>query len=363
MAVTYKRGGGKEFASIKIDGDDAFVALVTGALNKIYEYEGKDAPEQQSLRPGKKMIKAINESGNVLTIRRGGSFTCTGSGDEQFVKFRNLIFKLAQQPAARTEFARALKKSGFIDTAHFAKVLANSNVPVTERAFFADQLVGKTVAKVAALLPGKSSAMLTPGSATLASGRAKDTGKKAIAARTSNEKEWQDLLDNWLAGLCDFKPHALALDTILRLLEPGFADASGRSKGVNATVIFAPDSRDATCQWDKEAVRRPRTIAFAHELIHAYYMTTGSRLYKESSTLDELLTAGLPPFHYREITENRFRVLKSATTPVRQYYKVGVVAQMTVCAHCGKEQPVMARGGAKATKCEACGKSLPYDDV
>src|SRR5262249_27701845 len=180
---------------------------------------------------------------------------------------------------------------------------------------------------------------------------------------TANEQAWQDILDNWLAGRSTFQPNQLALDTILRLLEPGFTDSEGRSKGVNATVIFAPASHDATCQWDQQAVRRPRTIAFAHELIHAYYMTTGTRIYQESSTVDELLTAGLPPFHYREISENRFRMLKSPTTPARQYYKVGTVMQMTVCSHCGKEQPMLARGGLKETKCSACRKSLPYDEI
>ena len=125
-------------------------------------------------------------------------------------------------------------------------------------------------------------------------------------------------------------------------------------------MMYAPLSTNATCSFDSTQTPRPKEIAFAHELIHAYYIVKGSRIFAESTIEDEVLTAGMPPFHMRDMTENRFRANWSAQQPIRQYYKFGTIALETACAFCGKVQAAMTRGNRGfETNCAQCGKPLP----
>ena len=368
MSTAYVDATGTQHPNIKINGDDAFVLEVTNALRMIHGVDRQDTQASRCSNPGPKLILGLSRSGQPVGINKGGTFKATASGntDEQYVKLRR-EWSAQHHPAARAEFQKALPLAGFPSVGIFAERLANSGFAATDRGFTPADLEAKSASEVQALVGLKSGGMITPTGSTIAdpavakkwyttkSGRA----TKELAARTNNVKAWTDVLTGWLSGAgphAQFSPTPLAMNTILRLLEPGLTPSGGAAAG----VMYAPNSHNATCSFDAAAAPRPKEIAFAHELIHAYYIVKGARIYPESSVEDEALTTGIPPFHMRDLTENRFRANWSVEQPIRQYYKFGTISLETACAFCGKSQPAMARGNQGfESNCATCGKPLP----
>ncbi len=368
MPKAYIDGAGKSHPNFQIDGDDAFVLEVTTALRAIHGVDRQDALGSRCSDPGPRLIVGISRASHPVRINKGTTFKATASGNtaNQYVKLLT-EWQASHHGPARAEFRTAMQAAGFPNVDAFAKRLAGSGLSLTDRGFSPGDLAGKSDAEVQALVGAKSGHILSPSAGHLVdpsvakkwhtskAGR----GRQEFAAREKNVQVWVDILDSWLKGIgehANFIPNTLALQTMLILLEPGLTPSAGAAAG----VMYAPASKNATCAFDSASTPRPKEIAFAHELIHAYYIVRGTRLFKESTMADEALTAGLPPFHMRDLTENRFRANWSTAQPIRQYYKFGTIMLETACAFCGKSQPAMARGNrGYETNCSACGKPLP----
>jgi hypothetical protein len=368
MPTAYVDTSGTSHPNIQIEGDNAFVLEVTGALRMIHGVDRQDVLGSRCSNPGPRLILGLSRSAHTVRINNGGTFKATASGntDDQYVKLRR-EWSAGHHAAARAEFQRALPQAGFPTVELFANRLAGSGFAITDRAFTPADLHGKSADEIQALVGGKAGPMLTPDKDHLVDpsvAKKWHTSKSAratneLANRQSNADQWVAILKSWSSGTgphAGYVPHALALGTMLRLLEPGLT----ASAGADAGVMYAPQSKNATCTFDSAAAPRPKEIAFAHELIHAYYIVKGSRIFPESTIEDEMLTAGMAPFHMRDLTENRFRANWSTQQPIRQYYKFGTIALETACAFCGKAQSAMTRGNRGfETNCAQCGKPLP----
>ena len=368
MAKPYVDASGESYPNIQINGDDPFFVEVTAALRAIHGVDRQDALGSRCSDPGPRLIVGISRASHPVHINKGGTFKATASGNtaDQYVKLMR-EWPARHHGVARAEFRTAMLAAGFPTVDVFAKRLASSGLAISDRGFTMGDLEGKSADEVSALVGGKSGHILKPDKGhlvdpsvakkwhTTKSGR----GRTEFAAREANVKLWVDILTSWLSGTgehAEFVPNTLALQSILMLLEPGLTPSAGAGAG----VMYSPNSKNATCAFDSASAPRPKEIAFAHELIHAYYIVKGRRIFRESTMADEALTAGIPPFHMRDLTENRFRANWSTAQPIRQYYKFGTLMLETSCAFCGKSQPAMARGDRGfETHCSACGKPLP----
>ena len=131
---------------------------------------------------------------------------------------------------------------------------------------------------------------------------------------------------------------------------PSYIDEVLNNAPVAAAAVHMHSSNpqvaeEATTTWESwqqraKRRRRPPVIGLAHELVHAYYMVTGTRQFGEGNTMDEALTAGIGQWEKKtKFNENRFRKAwnqnpgrtEDEQLPMREFYGTS----QFICTRCG----------------------------
>lgn len=150
--------------------------------------------------------------------------------------------------------------------------------------------------------------------------------------------------------------------------------------GVPSTVTLGDATCDeVTCSLDGKRIKRPFGVALAHELIHAYYAATGTRIFGEASADDEGMTTGLPPFHFQKYSENLFRAhwekgIDKVKVGLRLYHKFNFSSfgdsPVVFCFNCGAKnthedsRKVNGKWETKSRlQCEKCKQPIPHPDL
>jgi hypothetical protein len=93
--------------------------------------------------------------------------------------------------------------------------------------------------------------------------------------------------------------------------------------GSDSTVNFNP-TRTFNCPLDRAMHQRPPAVGLAHELIHALHASQGVLMSlvanPQGENLEELITTGLPPYHFEEISDNLLRTQWTQDMAIRTRY-------------------------------------------
>lgn len=93
--------------------------------------------------------------------------------------------------------------------------------------------------------------------------------------------------------------------------------------GSRSHVRFDPNG-SASCKIDPAMNRRPPAIGLAHELIHSLHGSQGTSLQwvvdAGGACLEEVVTTGLPPYNFEELSDNKMRTQWSSKLPLRTQY-------------------------------------------
>ena len=77
------------------------------------------------------------------------------------------------------------------------------------------------------------------------------------------------------------------------------------------------------CKGDPAMHKRPPAIGLAHELIHALHAATGVDMWwvvKNNHRLEEVITTGMAPYQYEEISDNKMRAQWPTEIGLRKDY-------------------------------------------
>jgi hypothetical protein len=93
--------------------------------------------------------------------------------------------------------------------------------------------------------------------------------------------------------------------------------------GSDSTVNFNP-TKTFNCPLDKAMHQRPPAVGLAHELIHSLHASQGLLMSlvrnPQGENLEELITTGLPPYHFEEISDNLLRTQWPQDMSIRTRY-------------------------------------------
>jgi hypothetical protein len=268
------------------DGSDIFWAAVQKHLEQLAAIQQGPAFFQAIQRTGKRItIKMAGTSGNSTSFANDGApLLVQAILNDDNERFRNEL-KVATGQAA----------SKGIPLDHVATQLSEGLTPVTYQA--------------AANVVRPQSKVPTPGGAAPATAAA----AHAHAAMRSMGM-LQELMDGRLTLVQMPQDWRTDIPRVLRpFLTPG--------RGTDSTISFDPGDWKP-CAIDPAMKNRHPALGLVHEMIHAYHSATGRnmRVRKGSENLEEVITTGLPPYHYEEFSDNRFRTQLGTDTALRMKY-------------------------------------------
>jgi hypothetical protein len=339
--------------NIEISGKDDFCDQVTFMLDAIWKLDGKSDPKgPPATKIGQSFLKELDGAGKKITIKAGSGMRCRVDGRGAYYALLQ-AFEARDYDAARKLLAGTVKQSEFRgDYRPLATQLATPVGALSNVALSAEQMkaLDLEITKVVKLVGPKDS--------TIAEKLAPQDAKKAVHQWTSA------LLTFHYGGDCVLGNEQRTL--LCRKLE-SWLDPD---KGSPVTIEVDVKSDSVTCAIDGEKKKRPLAIGLAHELIHAYYSVTGTRLYPEGTPEDEALTTGLPPENFRKYSENLFRsVWPADSLDLRLYYRWADASGMPwfLCPACGHRNPLehnKAKDGQRpqwemTNHCGKCKKPLP----
>jgi hypothetical protein len=141
----------------------------------------------------------------------------------------------------------------------------------------------------------------------------------AYRARLANKKS--DIREQRLQDMID--GHVEIDDVTYLKLSLHLHDWLERGEGINVVIGFSANPKsacaeDACADWEKGDVP---FIILAHELIHAWRMMTGRRIFL-GGIGEEHMTTGLPPYTSMKFTENKLRA--QANLAIRDHYQAAI---------------------------------------
>ncbi len=259
---------------IQIDGAQDYIAGVTTCLELV-----------ESVADGKKLLQAITTLSHQVFIQ--DTVSGNSCGAQSWSAFPPLPVAIKDKNAAgfTAELKAALDKakSGGITLEHLARQLAMGLSPATYKS--ASNVVPPTQKNPA---PAGSSPQDIMFNAGLQTGTAMSILQDLMAGK----RAVTNLPPDW-----DYE-----LPRVLRpYLTPGGGAASKVS--FNHTKTFH-------CTDDPAMFKRPPAIGLAHELIHALHNSSGVNLAlvkKDGENIEELITTGMPPYNFEELSDNKMR--------------------------------------------------------
>ncbi len=348
--------------NINIDGTPEFVNSVKVLLGQIWNLKGKQEAIVEGVRQtvdnnvGKSFIRELDGAGYRINIKTGSSFACAASTDRAYYKLVGTSWY--NRAVAIPLLMNAIARSPY-DISTLARQLAAPGPGITNYAFTPGQIEALVRAGV---YRGGGSRIVSPSTFL----RMRNQGRRKVQTLIRDAASaWDEALslyisDETATGHPPIESGQRSL--VCRKLEPWLDKGDGN--GATVTCNFL--STETTCYFDGTKKQRPMAIAFAHELVHAYYSLTGTRLYREGTREDEALTTGLPPEHFRKYSENRFRVLwPEERLNLRLFYAFG----SNICPYCGssngQDRRIPAaqrrRGGPTIEiirNCGSCGEEI-----
>jgi hypothetical protein len=78
----------------------------------------------------------------------------------------------------------------------------------------------------------------------------------------------------------------------------------------SASKVWFNHEKTFSCKDDPAMHKRPPAIGLAHELIHALHNSTGMNMAlvkKGDEKIEEVITTGMAPYHYEELSDNKLR--------------------------------------------------------
>jgi hypothetical protein len=259
---------------IQIDGDQDYIAGVTTCLDLI-----------ESVADGKKLLAAITTLSHQVFIQ--DTLDGNSCGAQSWSAFPPLPVAIKDKNTASftTELKAAVDKakSGGITLEHLGRQLAMGLSPATYKS--ASNVVPPTQKSPA---PAGASAQDIMFNAGLQAG----TAMSILQELMSGKRSVNNLPTDW-----DYE--------LPRLLRPYLTPGTGAASKVsfNHTKTFH-------CADDPAMHKRPPAIGLAHELIHALHNSCGQNLAlvkKDGENIEELITTGMPPYNFEELSDNKMR--------------------------------------------------------
>jgi hypothetical protein len=364
----YENGKWKS-QNLDIVGSAKFIADVTVLIDQIYALDyklpepvvdtqtgGTKGSASRSVKIGKEFLKELDGAGKKITIKTGAIMLCRAMGGSPRYALLG-SWDRGDDVGARAELDAAIKRSHYKDMiGSLAAQLATPSASLGSYAFTPAQVKELERQFVGTKKPG-GVFVISPNSV-----KSTTKAKDQRAATT----QWESAINGFLAG-----GRAVFGDSqkvsIARRLESWLTPGTGCA--VTVEVNFG--SKSSSCALDGTKKDRPLAIGLIHELIHAYYSVTGTRLYPEASLQDESLTTGLPPEHFRQYSENRFRAIwPEDKVDLRLFYSYGNSANVRefICPFCGTVYQYERKVGKGRNDyeivrfCPGCGGHL-YVDV
>jgi len=103
-----------------------------------------------------------------------------------------------------------------------------------------------------------------------------------------------------------------------RLLRPYLTPGRGA-----ASKVSFNHSKTFSCEHDPAMHQRPPAVGLAHELIHALHNSSGINMAlakKNNENIEELITTGMPPYNFEELSDNKMRTQWPSHLHLRQDY-------------------------------------------
>jgi len=259
---------------IQIEGPQDYIAGVTTCLDTI-----------DKVSDGRKLLQAISSRSYQVTIQDAVSGNSCGAQSWSAYPLLPVAIKDKNAASFTAELKAALDKakSGGLTLEHFGRQLAMGLSPATYKS--ADNVVPPTQKNPARAGASPQDIMFNAGLQTR-------TAMSILQDLMSGKRSVTDLPPNW-----DYE--------LPRLLRPYLTPGGGAASKVsfNHTKTFH-------CTDDPAMFKRPPAIGLAHELIHALHNSSGVNLAlvkKDSENIEELITTGMPPYNFEELSDNKMR--------------------------------------------------------
>ncbi len=264
----------KTYGKVLIEGARDYVAGVTGCLDVI-----------DSIPDGKKLLQHICARTYVVTIQDTTSGNACAAQNWSAFPLMLIALKDKQVVNFRSELNVAINKAktGGLTLEHLARQLSIGLTPATYR----------SAANVVRPAP-KSPA---PQGASPQNVMAHAAGQTGLA---------MSLLQDLMAGNSTVNelPSGWAYE-LPRLLRPYLTSGRGA-----ASKVSFNHSKTFHCEHDPAMHQRPPAVGLAHELIHALHNSSGVNMAlvkKNNENIEELITTGMPPYNFEELSDNKMR--------------------------------------------------------
>jgi hypothetical protein len=274
----------KSYGRIQIIGSADYEKGVTAALDLI-----------ESIADGRKLLQALSSTRHSVSIQHSDTGNECAPQSNSCLPLMTVAIALNDSTKFKNELnvAIAQAKKGGLTLEHLGRQLAIGLTPATYTG--ATNVVAPSMKKPAA--PGQDPMMHAALQTAAAMQILQDlmAGTKTLADMPADWKyELPRLLRNYIT--------------------PG---SGGDSKvGFHATATFH-------CVHDPAMHQRPPAIGLAHELIHALHNSQGRNLAlvaKNNENIEELITTGVPPYNFEDLSDNKMRTQWPKRLELRQNY-------------------------------------------
>lgn len=277
----------KTYSKVQIEGSPDYVAGVTGCLDVI-----------DSISDGKKLLQQI--SGRAHTVSISDTTSGNACAAQAWSAFPVMLLALKDKQSAnfKSELNAAINKAktGGLTLEHFARQLSMGLTPAT---YYSAANVVR---------PGNKNPV-PPGSSP----------QKIMANAAGQTGLAMNLLQDLMVGNSTVNELPAGWGYELpRLLRNHLTPGSGAASKVsfNHTKTFH-------CEHDPAMHQRPPAVGLAHELIHALHNSSGvnmSLVKKNNENIEELITTGMPPYNFEELSDNKMRTQWPSNLSLRHDY-------------------------------------------
>ena len=247
----------------------------------------------RGVQDGRRLLDALARTGRkVVIVDSNDGNACGYDSRRDAVPLLTLALNDRNDALFQTELTKALSDAvgKGLTPEHFARQLTNGLTPAT---YYTDKNVVKpklawTPATPNATLPKAQQSQEVMKQASDLTKQAQDLLMKL----TYSTKRMADMPTTWYYDL----PRLLRI-----YLRPG--PGTGSEIDFNPTASFA-------CADDPSMHQRPPAIGLAHEMVHALHAATGTNLtmvVRNNEKLEEVVTTGLPPYQFEDISDNKMR--------------------------------------------------------
>lgn len=277
----------KSYGKIQIEGVQDYIAGVSRCLDVI-----------DSVPDGRRLLDAICRRSHQVSIQDTMNGNACGAKAWSAFPLLPIAIKDKSAGAFATELKVAVEKAkaGGLTLEHLGRQLAMGLSPATYKS--AHNVVPPT--QKAPARPGAS-----PQEVMLKAGLQTAAAMGILQDLMAGRRPVSDLPADW-----DYE-----LPRLLRnYLTPG--------RGAASKVSFN-HMKTFHCIADPAMHRRPPAVGLAHELIHALHNSSGVNLAivkKNNENIEELITTGMPPYNFEELSDNKMRTQWPTELSLRKNY-------------------------------------------